>query len=146
MLSNLPSAAHQETYGKEGQEATYLSQLLFTSPGFGGYLVSSRTLFPSEIAPLCLQFPVQGWTNALSLSETTCASLSTAVPFTAMAGVGLNKPHFSTEEFQRPLYVFPRNFRGLIASEITQIFQRSILSRPVSTRYLASLGVSLQQG
>lgn len=63
-----------------------------------------------------------------------------------MAGVGLNKPHFSTEEFQRPLYVFPRNFRGLIASEITQIFQRSILSRPVSTRYLASLGVSLQQG
>lgn len=60
--------------------------------------------------------------------------------------MGLNKPHFWTEDFQRPLYVFPRNVRGLIASEITQIFQRSILSRPVSTRYLASLGVSVQRG
>lgn len=34
VLSNLPNAAHQETHGEEGQEATDLSQLLFTNPGF----------------------------------------------------------------------------------------------------------------
>lgn len=66
--------------------------------------------------------------------------------FTVISRAGFNKLHFWTGDFQRPLYILPRNFRGLMASEITKIFQRSILRRPVRARYLASLGVSVKRG
>lgn len=57
VLFNLPNAAHQEMYGKEGQEATdFLSQLIYSPCILSLLLLWSlqQLIFPYETAPLCL--------------------------------------------------------------------------------------------